>query len=122
MSQDIIADGLNEIMNAMKARKNKVVVRASNFFVEILDLAKREGYVLEHKRTGQNVEIVFKLNECKAIKPRFNTTAEEIEKYMRRYLPSRHMGIIIISTNKGIMTHKEALEQGLGGCLIAYFY
>jgi small subunit ribosomal protein S8 len=47
---------------------------------------------------------------------------EEIESYMRRYLPARDMGILIISTNKGLLTHKQAYEQNLGGVLIAYFY
>ena len=29
---------------------------------------------------------------------------------------------MIISTNKGMMTHKEAQEEEIGGSLIAYFY
>jgi len=32
------------------------------------------------------------------------------------------MGILIISTNKGLITHNEAFEEKIGGCLIAYFY
>lgn len=122
MSQDIISDGLNQIMNAKKSRKNQVVVRASRFFIELIELAKREGYIVSYKRLGNNFEIFFKLNECRSIKPRFNVAVGEIEKYIRRYLPSRQMGIVVISTSKGLMTHKEALEQGIGGCLIAYFY
>ena len=121
MSQDIIADGLNEIMNAKRARKDKVVVNASRFFLDLLEIAKREGYIVGYKQNGNQVEIVFKLHECRAIKPRFNVHAYDLDKYMRRYLPSRHLGIIVISTSKGLLTHKEALDQGLGGSLIAFF-
>ncbi|MEK6827540.1 MAG: 30S ribosomal protein S8 [Nanoarchaeota archaeon] len=32
------------------------------------------------------------------------------------------MGTMIISTNKGLITHEEAKEEDIGGCLIAYFY
>ena len=45
-----------------------------------------------------------------------------MDKYIRRYLPARNIGTVIISTNKGMMTHKEAAEEKIGGCVIAYFY
>jgi len=60
--------------------------------------------------------------DCKAIKPRFSVKKEQIEKYRRRYLPSRNIGIIIVSTNQGLMTHEEAMEKSTGGSLVAYFY
>jgi len=47
---------------------------------------------------------------------------DEIEKYRRRYLPARNMGTIVISTSKGLMTHEEAVQEGFGGSLIAFFY
>lgn len=122
MSQDIIADGLNEIMNAKKAKKEKVVVTVSRFFLDVLELAQKEGYISSYKKLGNEVEIQFTLHECKAIKPRFTVTVEQIDTYVRRYLPSRHLGIILISTSRGLLTHKEALDQGIGGSLIAYFF
>ncbi len=122
MSQDIIADGLNEIMNAKKARKAKVVVTASRFFLDLLELAQKEGYITSYKKTGNEVEIQFTLRECKAIKPRFHVRIDDLDKYIRRYLPSRHLGIVVVSTSKGLLTHKEALAQGIGGSLIAYFF
>ena len=62
------------------------------------------------------------MNKCNAIKPRYNVTKNKIDKYMRRYLPSKDMGIIIVSTNKGLMTHIDAYDKNIGGALIAYFY
>jgi len=62
------------------------------------------------------------LTDCRAIKPRFTVDKTQIEKYRRRYLPARNLGIVVVSTNKGLMTHEEAQKEKIGGCLIAYFY
>ena len=125
MSQDIIADALNEIMNAKRARKNFVVVdRFSKLLLNVLEIAKKLEYIESYKTNDTKLEIKFSdtLNECRAIKPRFDVSVYDIEKYKRRYLPANDVGIIIISTSKDLMTHTEALEKNIGGCLIAYFY
>ncbi len=124
MSQDIVADALNKIMNGKRSKKESVVVtRFSKLLLGVLDIAKKGGYIKDYKIDKTNLEIqIGDLNECKAIKPRFNVTNPEIMKYMKRYLPTKDMGVIIISTNKGLLTHSEVLDKNLGGCLIAYFY
>jgi len=123
MSQDIIADTLNEIMNAKRARKSEIIVkRHSNLLLNVLEVAKKHGYIAEFKKKGRELEIKFNLNECKAIKPRFDISCKEIEKYIRRYLPARDFGILIITTSKGLLTHEECLKKNIGGSLIAYFY
>ncbi|MEM3405644.1 MAG: 30S ribosomal protein S8 [Candidatus Pacearchaeota archaeon] len=125
MSHDVVADGLCKIMNAKKARKKEVLVSYySKLLLSILELAKKNNYIKDYfidKEKKLRITI-GELNECKAIKPRFDVQIKDIEKYVRRYLPARNFGIIIISTSKGIMTHYEALEKNLGGSLIAYFY
>ncbi len=126
MAHDIVADALNMIKNTKKARKELVKVkRISNLLIEILKIMKQKGAVKRYKisSTEKFVEIVLgDISECKAIKPRFSVDKTTIEKYRRRYLPSRNLGTMIISTNKGLMTHQEAQEENIGGCLIAYFY
>ena len=123
MSQDIISDALNQIMNAKKARKKEVVIkRYSNFLLNVLDLMKKLNF-LNYKIEDRKLKIEIKnINECKAIKPRFNVSVEEIEKYVRRFLPAKNFGYIIISTSKGLMTNEEAVEKNIGGSLIAYVY
>ena len=124
MSQDIISDCLNQIMNAKRARKKKVVVkRHSKLLIEVLGMMKKNGY-LDHKINGREAEIEMteKLNECRTIKPRYNVKTPEIDTYVRRFLPARDFGIIIVSTNKGLMTHEEALKKNLGGSLIAHIF
>lgn len=61
-------------------------------------------------------------NKCGVIKPRFSVKKDGYEKFEKRFLPSKDFGLIIVSTPKGIMTHLEAKEKGLGGKLIAYAY
>ena len=123
MSQDVIADGLNEMMNAKRAKRNFARLKKhSKLLVSVLELAKKEGYVNELKIKDKELEVKFSLNECKAIKPRFNVSVEKIEKYIRRYLPARGFGILIISTSQGLMTQEKAYEKNIGGSLIAYFY
>lgn len=123
MSQDIISDALNQIMNAKRARKKELAVkRYSNFLLNLLNLMKKQNF-LDYRINGRALEIeIKKLNECKAIKPRFNVSVGKIDKYMRRFLPSKDFGYIFISTSKGLMTHNEAVEKNLGGSLIAYAY
>ena len=125
MSHDIIADALNELMNAKRARKDIVTVdRFSKLLLKILKIGKNLGYIEDYKTNDTTLEIKFtdKLNQFRVIKPRFNVTKQGIDKYLRRYLPAKDMGAIIISTDKGLMTHQNAIEKNIGGALIAYFY
>lgn len=126
MSQDIVANGLNMLRNAKKAGKDSVKIKIiSNLLIEILKIMKQKGTIKKYKIDSKDkfVEVVLgDLSECKAIKPRFSVSANQIEKYRRRYLPARDLGTMIVSTNKGLMTHDEAQEENIGGCLIAYFY
>lgn len=126
MSQDIVADALNMIRNAKKARKEVVKLnRISNLLIEILKIMKERKAIKKYKIDSKNktLEITIgDLSECKAIKPRFTVKVEQIEKYRRRYLPARNLGTVIVSTNKGLLTHEEADKEKIGGCLIAYFY
>lgn len=125
MAHDIISDCLNQIMNSKKAGKNELEVRRiSKFLIEILKIAKDNQYLdfsVDSKAKTASIKILD-LIECKTIKPRFNVQKNELDKYTRRFLPARGFGVLIISTSKGLLTHEEASEKGIGGNLIAYFY
>ena len=47
---------------------------------------------------------------------------DEFEKFEERYLLARGMGILIVSTKWGIVTHNEAKKKNIGGKLLAYCY
>lgn len=126
MSHDVVADAINMMRNAKKA--NKPVVKAkliSNLLIEVLKIMKQQGAVKKYKIDGKDKSVTIHLgefSECMPIKPRFSCDVTQIERYKRRYLPARNLGVLIISTNKGLMTHEEAEKEGIGGCLVAYFY
>jgi len=128
MKKDIISDALNQIMNAKRIEKTEVRINfVSEFLKSILQMMKEQGYIeFEVKDEGDGkpyaIVKIIRLNVCKSIKPRYSVTVDRIEKYLRRYLPSRNFGTLILSTNKGLMTQEEAYKNNLGGSLIAYFY
>ena len=123
MSQDIVADVMNEMMNAKKAGKSNIVVtKHSKLLMRILEMMKQYDYV-DFTLENEKLTITFKgVSECKAIKPRYTVDKKNIDKYARRFLPARNFGFVIISTSKGLMTHTDAQENKIGGSLIAYFY
>ena len=125
MSQDIVSDGLNQIMNALRIEKRVITIRFySKVLLNILEMMKSKGHInYEINKEEKNVKIeIIKLNKCKAVKPRYYVGVPDIDKYLRRFLPSRNFGSLVISTNKGLLNHKDAFEQNMGGSIIAYFY
>jgi len=123
MSQDIVSDTLNEIMNAKRVERREIYIkRSSKLLFNLMDIMKKEGHIDYEKKGGGVLIKIIRVNECKSVKPRFNVRVENIEKYLKRYLPSRKFGKLIISTNKGLLDQFQAEESGIGGSLIAYFY
>lgn len=123
MSQDVVADALNQIMNAKRANKQEIELKHfSKFLISVMALAKLKGYIKDYSAKKTLKIGIGKLNLCNAIKPRFTVTVPEMEKYEKRYLPAKGFGILIVSTSHGLMTHETAKERNLGGCLIAYMY
>ena len=125
MSQDVVADGLNEIMNAKRVEKRELVIkRYSKVLVNLLEMMKVAGHVdFEVNEEERSVVVkLIRLNECRAVKPRYYVGVDGVDKYLRRFLPSRNFGTLVISTNKGLMSHKDAVKENLGGSVVAYFY
>jgi len=124
MSQDIVSDGLNRIMNAKLAGQTSITLKHhSKFLQNVLAIGKLKGYISEYSITPKGLYVEFSnLNKCRAVKPRYIVKVNDIDKYVRRYLPARGIGIIVISTNTGLVTHHTAMDKGIGGSIIAYFY
>ena len=125
--RDLVSAMLNDIMNCKRSgKKETVAMPVSKLMTEVLKIMKREGYIKDFKIEKGKFDYVSieigNLNKCNAIKPRFFVKKDNLDKYIRRFLPSRQLGILIVSTNKGLMTHREAIEKGVGGSLIAYCY
>lgn len=124
MSHDIIADAVNKIMNARRAGKSSAkITQYSRLLLSVLATAKLKGYIKHYAVDGRTLNVELgKLNACNSIKPRFMVRAQELDEYVKRYLPAKHIGILIVSTSQGLMTHQTAQEKNIGGSLVAYFY
>jgi len=125
---DQIADALSKINNAVKALNKTVVLKKSKFLINILDLLKKQNYigsyeVIEDGR-GDLIEVnlLGNINKCGIVKPRYPVKVEELESFEKRFLPAKDFGVIIISTNKGLLTQTESKELNVGGTIIAYCY
>ncbi len=126
---DPLANALSSILNSEKVGKKIIVIKpVSKMIKQVIRIMNKEGYVgemTEVKDSKGNIiklNLLGNLNKCGVIKPNFTVKKNEFEKYEKRYLISRNIGVIIISTPKGVVTHKEAKEMEIGGKLIAYFY
>lgn len=126
---DTIAGALSQIKNAQRrALGGTKISPSSRLLLDILKILKEEKYILDFKEEEQNqakrvvVKLSNNINDINAIKPRFSVQLFEYEKFEKRYLPARNFGKLILSTNKGIMTHEEAKKKKLGGHLLCYVY
>ena len=125
MSRDVVADGLNEIMNAKRVEKRELVIRRySKVLLGLLEMMKVAGHIdyEVNEEEGSVVVKLIKLNECRAVKPRYYVGVDGIDKYLRRFLPSRNFGTLVISTNMGLVSHKNAVKNIVGGSVVDYFY
>ncbi len=125
MSQDIVSDGLNQIMNAKRVEKRELTIRLySKVLLNLFKMMKEKGHIdYDVDEENKSVKVtIIKLNECKAVKPRYYVGVDAIDKYLRRFLPSRNIGNLVISTNMGLLSHKDAVKNNIGGSVVAYFY
>jgi small subunit ribosomal protein S8 len=129
MNNDTLANAMSKLLNSEKAGKESCSIRpASKTIKEVFQLMKDNGYigdVDEQKDTKGNslkVSLIGSINKCGAIKPRFPVKKGAFERFEKIYLPAKDFGIIIISTQKGMMSHIDAKKKSLGGKLISYCY
>ncbi len=129
---DTLANALATIMNnEMRGKREAIIMPASKLIINVLRIMQQEGYIGEFEyiddgRWGKvRVQLLGRINKCGVIKPRFSVKYVDLERmphWLRKYLPSRDIGILILSTPQGVMTHKEALKRKIGGVLLAYVY
>lgn len=120
---DPIADMLNRIKNGQAVKKETVEVPFSKICFEIGKVLERTGFLgkveLKTKKSRRPIELALQYKEGESAvsgvkrvsKPgqRIYASSSELAKVARK------MGIVIVSTPKGLMTAGEARAQGLGG-------
>src|SRR3989338_306932 len=124
---DTLANALNAIKVAEGKGKQVVTIfPASTLIREVFSIMQKEGYIgeFEYVDDGKScrfrVSLIGKVNSCGVVSPRFAVKQDEWEKWEQRYLPARNVGVVVVSTPKGLMTNGQAREASLGGRLLAF--
>ena len=126
---DVLANVYSHVLNCERLGKKVCRVRPVSKMVKgNLKILQEAGFIGEFKVIEDNkgdileINLLSNINKCGVIKPRYAVMKDNFDKFEKRFLPSRNMGLIIVSTPKGLMTHTEAKKKAIGGRLIAYCY
>jgi len=124
---DPVADMLTKIRNANMVRYEKVDIPSSKLKIEIVKILKNEGFIKTFKKISQEgknqIRIFLKYDDGN------NPVLHGLE---RLSTPGRRMykgyksmprvyngyGALIVTTSRGVITGRKALEQQVGGELI----
>ena len=128
---DTIADMLTRIRNANSAKHDTVDIPASNMKKAIAQILLDEGYIksftgVEDGKQG-TIRVVLKYGQGKppviqglrrVSTPglRIYTSCEDMPRVMKG------LGVAILSTNKGVMTDRQARKENVGGEVLAFIW
>ena len=127
---DPIADMLTRIRNANQMKHAAVDMPASKLKKEILELLKKEGYIVSFKTVKGDVQDTLRVTLKYLANERVVKGLKRISKPgLRVYAKTNEipkvlngLGIAVISTSNGIMTDREARKQKIGGEILAYVW
>ena len=126
---NVLANLFVTIDNSESRRKSEcIVLPTSKLAVDVLETLKKDGYIksfeyIDDKRGGKfKIDLFAKISKCGSITPRFKVKKNEYSSWEQQYLPSYSRGMLLVTTNQGVMSHHEAVNKGLGGFLIGYVY
>jgi small subunit ribosomal protein S8 len=123
---DPISDMLTRIRNGQKARKVSVSMPASKVKIAVAGVLKDEGYITDFEASGDGAEKTL------SVELKYFEGTPVIEKVERVSKPGLRiyrgkdglpkvlggLGIAIVSTSAGVMSDRQAREQGIGGEVI----
>ncbi len=126
---DTLAAALSKIMNAEKIGRNECMIKPQSKIIKnVLDIMNKEHFIGSYQEVEDGkggflkVNLIGSINDCGVVKPRFAVKNDNLEKFEKRFLPSKDFGMLIMSTTEGMMTHQEAKKKNLGGRLLVYCY
>ena len=129
---DPIADYLTKIRNAIKANHRIVELPSSKIKRDITKVLMEMGYIQNFKfeDTGipKTIKIALKYNpetKVSAIQHLERISSPGLRRYVDKNSIPRvlnGLGVAILSTNKGVMSDKEARKEGIGGEVLCYVY
>ena len=124
MMTDPIADMLTRIRNGLRAKHDTVLIPSSGLKKEVARILSEEGFVgeitIDADKATREIEVALKYVDGRNPVIR---NIERVSKPGRRIYAGRKeipwvlsgMGVVILSTPKGVMTGQQARRHGIGG-------
>lgn len=129
---DPIADMLTRLRNANKAYKEKVDVPFSKLKFEIARILSEEGFIKNYKTVEEKgkppvIRIALKYGDRRerVITSLTRTSSPGYRDYKGKKAVPRilgGLGVVILSTSKGVLTDRQARRQGVGGEILCTVY
>jgi small subunit ribosomal protein S8 len=130
MLTDPIADMLTRIRNAVRIKSEKVDIPISKIKLEIAKILKEEGFIraykiLKDRKQGvlrvilkyvDNESVISGLRRISTPGRRVYVNRNEIPKVMGG------LGVVVLTTSKGILSDKTCRREGVGGEVICYVW
>jgi len=128
---DPVGDMLTRIRNGQMRSLKKISIPFSTFRSKILDVLKKEGYIIDFKtdKDKENKKFLFvnlKYYEGKPVIREITRVSKPGRRVYSRAdsIPRVHngLGVAILSTSKGVMSDSEAIKNNLGGEIICRIF
>ena len=128
---DPIGDMLTRTRNGQMRSLNKIKIPFSNFRFKILDVLKKEGYIIdfyldENKEKLKTIIVVLKYYEGEPVIKEIKRVSKPGRRVYSRAVSipkiKNGLGVAILSTSKGVMSDSEAIKNNLGGEIICRIF
>ncbi len=114
--------------NEIRHKKECLVIPASKLASEVLRTMQKHKYIGEFEFIDDGllgklrIQLLGRINRCGVVSPRFSVSKDGYSRWERQHLPAVGVGILIVSTPQGVMSHVEAQGKNIGGRLLGYVY
>ena len=124
---DPIGDMLTRIRNGQMRTLNKILIPFSKFRLKILEVLKKEGYIIDFylddkKDKIKSIIVVLKYFEGEPVIKEIKRVSKPGRRVYSRAVSipkvKNGLGLAILSTSKGVMSDSEAIKNNLGGEII----
>nr|YP_007476386.1 Rps8 [Trithuria inconspicua]AHB38690.1 ribosomal protein S8 [Trithuria filamentosa]AHB38731.1 ribosomal protein S8 [Trithuria filamentosa]CCJ32553.1 Rps8 [Trithuria inconspicua] len=132
MGKDTIANIITSIRNADMNKKKTVRITSTDISENIVKILLREGFIENVRKHEENNKsfLVSTLRHRRNREGRYINTLKRISRPgLRIYSNSQRiprilggMGLVILSTSRGIMTDREARLKKMGGEILCYIW
>lgn len=130
---DPIADMLTRIRNANVAMHDEVSMPSSNRKLALAEVLRREGYIASYAETDNSprpgktltIELKYSPERDRVIRGLRRISKPGLRIYRKRDEIPRvqgGLGVAVVSTNKGLMSDREARKNRMGGEILCYVW